>query len=252
MSSKWSSDYQDPRWKVKRQRILDRDNHTCKMCGDTDNLQVHHGFYEKDRRAWTYPDHSLWTLCKSCHEKVTYANRDIKRVIGEMHPEKLDDLMLHVRAFENDVGWQNNQGAALPPTDVEDEELVSDLQNANAVLRQTDVEDEELVSDLQDDGLTTNWYSNGQKMCEGYLDDEGVAQGIHTWWHENGQKKSEGHYKDGELDGPYNSWHENGQKEWEVHYKNGELDGLVTRWYENGQKKEEVHYKNGQRDGLRD
>ena len=208
-NSVWSSDYHDPRWTAKRQRILDRDNHTCKMCGDTNNLQVHHGYYEPDRRAWTYPDHSLWTLCDSCHEKVTFQNRDLKRVVGEMHPEKLDELMLHVRAFESDVGSQDNQGVVLP---------------------QTDVEDEEFVSDLDDDGLTINWYSNGQKMCEGYLDDEGVAQGLHIWWHENGQKKSEAYFKNDEKDGLSTVWYENGRRRWEECYKNGERDGLSTVW----------------------
>lgn len=230
MSSSWSSDYDDPRWKEKREKILDRDNHECKICGDTYSfLHVHHGFYEKDRRAWTYPDHSLWTLCESCHEKVTYQNRDLKRVVGEMHPEKLDELIQHVQAFVNGARPQGNQGAALP---------------------QSNVEGKEIASSLHDDGLTTKWYSNGQKMCEGYFDDEGIGQGVHTWWYENGQKKSEGNFENDAPHGLVTEWYENGQKKLESHWKRGEREGLRTFWYENGQKWSEKHWKNGKLHGL--
>ena len=229
-NSVWSSDYHDPRWKAKRKRILDRDNHTCKMCGDTNNLQVHHGYYEPERRAWTYPDHSLWTLCESCHEKVTFQNRDLKRVIGEMHPGKLDELMLHLQAFRNDNGHQADQ-------------------NASTVLRGIEWENEERQPEDEDDGLHASWYESGQKAGEGHFKD-GQRHGLWLYWDENGQKKEEGHWKDGQPDGLWTFWDENGEKKEECHYKNGHADGLWTWWNENGQKAMEVLYKDDEQDGL--
>ena len=64
----------DPRWKMKREKILDRDGHKCQWCGRTDHLQVHHKYYMKypDGRfaePWDYPDDKLITLCEDCHRK---------------------------------------------------------------------------------------------------------------------------------------------------------------------------------------
>lgn len=35
----------DKRWQMKREIILNRDNHQCVICGKTDNLIVHHKQY---------------------------------------------------------------------------------------------------------------------------------------------------------------------------------------------------------------
>lgn len=64
----------DPRWKMKREKILDRDGHRCVWCGRTDHLQVHHKYYMKypDGRfaePWDYPDDKLITLCENCHRR---------------------------------------------------------------------------------------------------------------------------------------------------------------------------------------
>tara|TARA_Y100001934_G_scaffold136993_1_gene165319 strand:- start:15 stop:524 length:510 start_codon:yes stop_codon:yes gene_type:complete len=64
-------------------------------------------------------------------------------------------------------------------------------------------------------------------------------------FHSNGQKWQERTYKDGKLDGPWNSWRENGQKAFEANWKDGKRDGLATDWYENGQKRREETYKDG-------
>ena len=67
------SDYSDllenPLWLNKRKNILERDDNKCTVCGSKKNLQVHHTFYYKDQIApWKYPDDSLLTLCKGCHQ----------------------------------------------------------------------------------------------------------------------------------------------------------------------------------------
>ena len=58
----------DPRWQKKRLRIMERDNFQCQLCGDKETtLNVHHKYYDKDKKPWEYPDKSLVTLCKDCH-----------------------------------------------------------------------------------------------------------------------------------------------------------------------------------------
>ena len=59
-----------PLWYKKRKIILARDNHKCVLCGSTDNLQVHHMKYFKNRYAWEYANSTLVTLCRECHQKV--------------------------------------------------------------------------------------------------------------------------------------------------------------------------------------
>lgn len=59
-----------PLWLKKRQIILERDQHKCCLCGSEFNLQVHHTKYHSDKKAWEYPNLTLVTLCKDCHQKV--------------------------------------------------------------------------------------------------------------------------------------------------------------------------------------
>ena len=72
--SKYDRLLHDDRWYDKRMKILDRDNHKCKYCGSTYNLQVHHKYYnkypnEKMAMPWDYPDDALITLCDNCHKR---------------------------------------------------------------------------------------------------------------------------------------------------------------------------------------
>ena len=59
------------RWFTKRDKIIERDNHKCTVCGSSNNLCVHHTFYwsNKFAKAWEYPDNSLITVCSKCHEE---------------------------------------------------------------------------------------------------------------------------------------------------------------------------------------
>jgi len=59
----------DPLWKQKREFIIEQRNTKCERCGDSENLQVHHKKYIKDRCAWEYDDELLECLCGSCHMK---------------------------------------------------------------------------------------------------------------------------------------------------------------------------------------
>ena len=54
-----------------RKSILDRDNYTCQLCGDTADLHTHHIDYNKDNNYHL----NLITLCRTCYAKTGH-NRD--------------------------------------------------------------------------------------------------------------------------------------------------------------------------------
>lgn len=59
----------DPRWGKKRSRIIKRDKFKCTECSSLDELNVHHKYYVRGKRAWEYPNNALITLCQKCHGK---------------------------------------------------------------------------------------------------------------------------------------------------------------------------------------
>ena len=61
---------QDSKWLTKRTLILKRDKHTCQMCGDYGNLNIHHRYYIYGSLAWEYKSNALITLCANCHGLV--------------------------------------------------------------------------------------------------------------------------------------------------------------------------------------
>jgi hypothetical protein len=68
--------YNSEIWLEIRQDILDRDDHECRVCGSTNNLQVHHIVPRKFRYSTKFDIDSelnLITLCGGmggCHEKA--------------------------------------------------------------------------------------------------------------------------------------------------------------------------------------
>lgn len=64
---KYSDKLKDPRWQKKRLEILQRDEFTCRLCGDSESpLVVHHLKYEGE--PWEVDNDYLITYCESCHE----------------------------------------------------------------------------------------------------------------------------------------------------------------------------------------
>lgn len=72
----YNSQLLSPMWRMKREDILRRDQHRCKVCGGQERLQVHHKCYlyllqqQRHVHVWNYPDRMLVTLCQTCHEQV--------------------------------------------------------------------------------------------------------------------------------------------------------------------------------------
>ncbi len=54
-------------WQAQRRAALERDNHTCVLCGDKDGPQVHH--ITPYRYSQSHATENLVTLCRSCHSR---------------------------------------------------------------------------------------------------------------------------------------------------------------------------------------
>ena len=68
MNKTYSEKLKDPRWQKKRLEIFQRDNWTCKFCGDTESmLMVHHFKYEGE--PWEVDNEHLATCCAKCHKE---------------------------------------------------------------------------------------------------------------------------------------------------------------------------------------
>lgn len=89
----------NPKWQKKRLEILQRDNFTCKLCGDTENtLNVHHKYYDFNKQPWDYNDDVLITLCKDCHEyetdhikfNIEVLNKTVKKNMFSVAIQNLD------------------------------------------------------------------------------------------------------------------------------------------------------------------
>ena len=116
-----------------------------------------------------------------------------------------------------------------------------------------ELEDREGVAYLKNSdspytGKCFEFHDNGQKQTEGNFKDGGI-DGLFETWYEKGGKEGEANFKGGKMDGLLVAWHDNGQKETEENYKDGKLDGLSLGWYENGQKETEGNFKDGKIDG---
>lgn len=69
MDKEFAESYNTAEWQKKKNRILERDNYTCQICGNTTGvMQVHHITYKHcNGKAYNALDKELITLCKECH-----------------------------------------------------------------------------------------------------------------------------------------------------------------------------------------
>jgi hypothetical protein len=74
-----------PNWQRKRLEVLQRDEFSCQMCGDSEStLHVHHKQYLKGRMAWEYEADELVTLCEDCHEGMHTTSEALKQLIAKL------------------------------------------------------------------------------------------------------------------------------------------------------------------------
>lgn len=82
----YSSKLEDPRWKIKRDEILRRDNHRCQICGNNEGiLHVHHKYYVNLKEPYEYPNDALITLCERCHnDEHNTLEKKLQERLGEV------------------------------------------------------------------------------------------------------------------------------------------------------------------------
>jgi hypothetical protein len=98
-------DYEHPEWQRKRLRIMERDGFRCKSCDDkTTQLHVHHLYYVGGRRIWDYPDLSLTTLCKPCHEGVRGKRCDWESIFAILDEDDILTLIVTLQALKATTG----------------------------------------------------------------------------------------------------------------------------------------------------
>lgn len=86
----------DPRWLLKRQEILERDNFTCTNCKHKyDSYDIHHLSYEYGKKPWEYPNKNLVTLCENCH-KLQHMHLDHNYDFIENRKKRKNDDPVHI------------------------------------------------------------------------------------------------------------------------------------------------------------
>lgn len=94
----YSEKLRDPRWQRKRLEILNRDDFTCRDCGDKDHtLHIHHCLYGRGKEPWEAPADELRTLCEECHEERSSIEHDVKlefsRLLARLRKDQISELM---------------------------------------------------------------------------------------------------------------------------------------------------------------
>lgn len=85
MSKYWEK-LKDGRWQQKRLRILERDKFKCLLCSATNDLHIHHSYYQTGLDPWEYEDRTLWTLCGECHRKIQEIQIAIQKDYSKWSP----------------------------------------------------------------------------------------------------------------------------------------------------------------------
>lgn len=107
-------------WGKKRLMVLDRDGHKCQLCGNANNLQVHHMIYRRDVPLGKEPISDLVTLCAKCHQDVhrlEKLSRETMRSARSYRLALFNDLALRVishreLSFGGDISFMfQNRGA---------------------------------------------------------------------------------------------------------------------------------------------
>lgn len=98
----------DYRWKNFRERVFNYHKKQCKCCNSDKGLQVHHLFYEKNKKPWEYDVETVVPLCADCHRKIHGGELDVKYEGGEVEimPKGYFDILNEV--FSLNVKMRQN------------------------------------------------------------------------------------------------------------------------------------------------
>ena len=73
--------YRGPNWQTQRQKVLERDDYQCQLCGDdAESLNIHHiiPFHDFDSYEEANRTENLVALCNSCHSHVEWGNTSVQ------------------------------------------------------------------------------------------------------------------------------------------------------------------------------
>lgn len=114
-----------PKWQKRRLEIMEKDNFTCQLCGDTETmLNVHHLSYHRDRNIGEYEDWELMTLCENCHkdehssmdniiikiESLKSSGLTMREIIAFLDSIEIDLYLGHDRVINDFVGNDSAMG----------------------------------------------------------------------------------------------------------------------------------------------
>jgi hypothetical protein len=98
-----------PLWIKKSEEIKERDDHKCRICGDSLHwLNVHHLCYLPDLLLWEYDDELMITTCRIHHEIL---NIELPKLAGIIAFQALSDNIDLVQLF--DLIKNLNNGSSL-------------------------------------------------------------------------------------------------------------------------------------------
>lgn len=80
-----------PQWAKIRNKVLQRDDFKCSICGSYRNLQVHHLNYNHFKNEENYLE-DLMTVCNECHEKIENQKKEQDQERYENYLEEKEKL----------------------------------------------------------------------------------------------------------------------------------------------------------------
>lgn len=103
---KKQSDYfkllKHPKWQEKRLEIMNRALFECEHCGTKEEtLNVHHMYYEKNKKPWEYPDDCLHCLCIDCHKAIQQIQDKIKIEMSKLMFGELGFLLGYIKGMQS-------------------------------------------------------------------------------------------------------------------------------------------------------
>jgi len=72
MQMSYDEQLKSGKWQKKRLEIMQRDNFKCRCCNSENELNIHHLYYLPKTKLWEYDNDGMVTVCKKCHEILTF------------------------------------------------------------------------------------------------------------------------------------------------------------------------------------
>ena len=90
----------DPRWQKKRLEVFELNEFTCEDCeSKTEQLHIHHTYYQRGLMPWEYPNDSLKCLCEDCHRTRQNLELDVQKELSKLSLCELDMFFSYVFGF---------------------------------------------------------------------------------------------------------------------------------------------------------